>query len=165
MYALHHCVMHHCGNNAAPADGSSTERYRRDSLAAFLAYWARFALLGWAETPLRCAGRGAWRCCAIAAASAAAAPAAAPSLAAAAGIGVLLLRVRAIAWANCPASPLHRPHRCLRYRRWGLLTASMAAEAAWFGGCAAAWRANPRAALWVLLLPYLLSSLALMFGK
>ena len=26
MYYLHHCVMHHCGNNRAGADASSTER-------------------------------------------------------------------------------------------------------------------------------------------
>ncbi|KAL4425429.1 hypothetical protein ABPG75_009445 [Micractinium tetrahymenae] len=107
MYHLHHCVMHHVGNNRAEADGSSTERYRRDSPAAFLRYWLRFALAAWLEVPLRCA----------------------------------------------------------RYRRWGLLAASMAAEAAYFAMGAAAWRANPRAALWVLVLPYWLSSLALMFGN
>ena len=99
--------MHHGGNNKSGADASSTERYRRDSLAAFLAYWLRYALLAWAEVPLR----------------------------------------------------------CLRYRRWALLGASMAAEAAYFACCVVAWRANPRAALWVLMVPYALSSLALMFGK
>lgn len=57
------------------------------------------------------------------------------------------------------------PLRCLRYRRWGLLAASVAAEAAYFSAAAAAWRANPRATLWVLVLPYCVSSLALMFGK
>lgn len=107
MYYLHHCLMHHGGNNGAGADASSTERYRRDSLAGFLAHWLRFALGGWVEVPLRCA----------------------------------------------------------RYRRWRLLAASCAAEAAYFGAAAAAWRANPRACFWVLLLPYCLSSLALMFGK
>lgn len=49
MYYLHHCLMHHCGANRAGQDASSTERYRRDSLPAFLAYWARFALGGWVE--------------------------------------------------------------------------------------------------------------------
>ncbi len=49
MYHLHHCVMHHVGNNQAGADGSSTERYRRDSLAAFLRYWLRYALAAWLE--------------------------------------------------------------------------------------------------------------------
>jgi hypothetical protein len=57
------------------------------------------------------------------------------------------------------------PYRCLQYRRYGLLLASAATEAAYCGCAAAAWRANPRAALWVLLLPYVISSLALMFGK
>ena len=57
------------------------------------------------------------------------------------------------------------PYRCLQYRRYGLLLASAATEAAYFGCAAAAWRANPRATLWVLLLPYLISSLALRFGK
>ncbi|KAL4446747.1 hypothetical protein ABPG77_007991 [Micractinium sp. CCAP 211/92] len=107
MYHLHHCVMHHVGNNRAGADGSSTERYRRDSLAAFLRYWLRYALAAWLEVPLR----------------------------------------------------------CLRYRRWGLLAASVAAETAYFAAAAAAWRANPRATLWVLVLPYCVSSLALMFGN
>jgi hypothetical protein len=107
MYYLHHCLMHHCGNNAADGDASSTERYRRDSLPAFLAYWLRFALGGWVETPLR----------------------------------------------------------CVRYGRWRLLAASVAAEAAYFGCAAAAWKLNPRATLWVLLLPYAISTLALMFGK
>lgn len=60
---------------------------------------------------------------------------------------------------------LQVPLRCVRYRRWGLLAASCAAEAAYFAAGAAAWRANPRAALWVLLIPYCISSLALMFGK
>jgi hypothetical protein len=107
MYHIHHCLMHHCGNNQAGLDGSSTERYQRDSLLAFLRYWLRFALGGWLETPLR----------------------------------------------------------CLRYRRWRLLVASVACEAAYFGLMVAAWRANPRAALWVLLVPYAVTSLALMFGK
>lgn len=107
MYRLHHCLMHHVGNNRAQADGSSTERYQRDSPAAFLLYWLRFAAGAWIEVPLR----------------------------------------------------------CLRYRRWGLLAGSVAAEAAYFAVGAAAWRANPRAALWVLVLPYCVSSLALMFGN
>ncbi|KAI3434847.1 hypothetical protein D9Q98_002901 [Chlorella vulgaris] len=107
MYHIHHCLMHHCGNNQAGLDGSSTERYQRDSLLAFLRYWLRFALGGWLETPLR----------------------------------------------------------CLRYRRWRLLLASVACEAAYFGLMVAAWRANPRAALWVLLVPYAVTSLALMFGN
>lgn len=66
---------------------------------------------------------------------------------------------------RCVAPLLQVPLRCLRYRRWGLLAGSVAAEAAYFAVGAAAWRANPRAALWVLVLPYCVSSLALMFGK
>lgn len=57
------------------------------------------------------------------------------------------------------------PLRCLQYRRWRLLAASVAAELAYFAAGAAAWRLNPRATLWVLLIPYCISSLALMFGN
>ena len=56
MYSLHHVVMHHIGGNrAAAGDASSTERYQRDSLPAFLHYWLRFALAGWLE--VGCPGR------------------------------------------------------------------------------------------------------------
>ena len=41
--------MHHGGNNRAPIDASSTEPYQRDSPAAFLHYWLRFALGAWLE--------------------------------------------------------------------------------------------------------------------
>lgn len=119
MYQLHHVVMHHCGNNRAGEDGSSTERcvasqlspalldharqrvallrmhtvqhepwrcgktssslfwlsyggrcglvqprstcdrrYRRNSLAHFLLYWLRFALLAWLE--VRSAAAWVW---------------------------------------------------------------------------------------------------------
>lgn len=61
MYHLHHCVMHHVGNNQSPADASSTAPYQRDSLAAFLRYWLRFALLAWLEVR-RAAGEGECRC-------------------------------------------------------------------------------------------------------
>lgn len=60
---------------------------------------------------------------------------------------------------------LQVPLRCLRYRRLGLLAASLAAELCYLAGAVAAWRANPRAALWVLALPYCVATLALMFGK
>ena len=61
MYRLHHCVMHHVGNNAAAADASSTEPYRRDSAAHFAAYWARHALAAWLEVPWHAVRRGRWR--------------------------------------------------------------------------------------------------------
>lgn len=35
MYRLHHCIMHHGGNNRWQSDASSTERYQRDSLFYF----------------------------------------------------------------------------------------------------------------------------------
>lgn len=35
MYRLHHCIMHHGGNNRWQSDASSTERYQRDSLYHF----------------------------------------------------------------------------------------------------------------------------------
>jgi hypothetical protein len=107
MYHMHHCLMHHCGNNGAAHDASSTERYQRDSFLAFLGYYLRFALGGWIEVPLR----------------------------------------------------------CLQYGRRGLLAGSLIAEGASFYVTAAAWQLNPRATLWVLLLPYFITSLALMFGK
>jgi len=51
LYSLHHCAMHH-GEGNGRGDLSSTERSRRDSPAAFLRYWLRFALAAWLELPL-----------------------------------------------------------------------------------------------------------------
>ena len=72
---------------------------------------------------------------------------------------------RPFACMTGPPTPSQVPLRCLRYRRWGLLAASCTAEAAYFAAARVAWHANPRAALWVLFIPYCISSLALMFGK
>lgn len=53
VYKLHHVVMHHVENNHE-LDISSTENYQRDSLAAFLVYYLRFALMIYAELPIYC---------------------------------------------------------------------------------------------------------------
>ena len=130
-------------------------RYRRDSLAHFLLYWLRFALGAWLEV------RACWL----------SAQPPWPGIAVVAAGGCVLspgllvkLRVAQLL-TNCATAFCQVPLRCVRYRRWGLLAASCAAEAAYFAAGAAAWRVNPRAALWVLLIPYCISSLALMFGK
>ena len=57
------------------------------------------------------------------------------------------------------------PLVCLRHRRYRLVAGSVAAEAAYFAGVYCAWRLNPRAATWVFIVPYFVTSLALMFGK
>lgn len=41
LYKLHHCVMHHVGNNVTDEDWSSTEPYQRDSFLNMLLYVAR----------------------------------------------------------------------------------------------------------------------------
>ncbi|KAL6781577.1 hypothetical protein ACKKBF_B08580 [Auxenochlorella protothecoides x Auxenochlorella symbiontica] len=60
MYRLHHCIMHHSGNNRWSLDASSTERYQRDNPLHFLMYWARFALGSWFELPWVAARAGRW---------------------------------------------------------------------------------------------------------
>jgi len=60
VYKLHHVVMHHVENNHE-LDISSTENYQRDSLLCFLTYWARFALLIYAELPLYCIKTKRWQ--------------------------------------------------------------------------------------------------------
>lgn len=52
MYSLHHCIMHHTGNNIQSKDLSSTEPFARDSIPHFLLYWLRFAVLGLIELPV-----------------------------------------------------------------------------------------------------------------
>jgi fatty acid desaturase len=56
-YFAHHMGMHHQEENL-PDDLSSTLRYRRDSLPAWLRYWARFMVLGLPELARYLARRG-----------------------------------------------------------------------------------------------------------
>jgi fatty acid desaturase len=51
LYYLHHVVMHHSENNTWAWDLSSTERFQRDNVLHFLAYWLRFLCLVWFELP------------------------------------------------------------------------------------------------------------------
>lgn len=51
-YRLHHVLMHHVEDNAWGWDLSSTEGFRRDSLAGFVFYWLRFLLVSGIELPL-----------------------------------------------------------------------------------------------------------------
>jgi len=60
MYRLHHCVMHHLGNNRHGKDRSSTEPYSRENIVHFLIYWARHAFLGPIEVPLVAAANKSW---------------------------------------------------------------------------------------------------------
>ena len=107
MYRLHHCVMHHTGNNKRSKDASSTEPYNRSNILHFLIYWARHALLGPIEVPLHAA----------------------------------------IA------------------KRWDLLAACLLTESSYV--VAIAWLRSiaPVATLWVFIVPYMVSSFALMFGN
>uniref|UniRef100_A0A383V8J9 Fatty acid desaturase domain-containing protein n=2 Tax=Tetradesmus obliquus TaxID=3088 RepID=A0A383V8J9_TETOB len=57
-YRLHHVVMHHVEDNAWGWDLSSTEGFRRDSLAGFVVYWLRFLLVSGIELPLYALRRG-----------------------------------------------------------------------------------------------------------
>ncbi|TAQ88783.1 hypothetical protein B7494_g2889 [Chlorociboria aeruginascens] len=50
-YYYHHVKHHHVEGNG-PGDLSSTIRYQRDSIVAFLQYEARFLLFAWIELPL-----------------------------------------------------------------------------------------------------------------
>ncbi len=60
---------------------------------------------------------------------------------------------------------LEVPQYALRKRRWALAARCVASECAYLGTALALWRARPTASLWALLVPYLATSLALMFGN
>lgn len=107
MYRLHHCVMHHTGNNKRSNDASSTEPYLRYNPLHFLIYWARHAILGPVEVPLVAAKK----------------------------------------------------------KRWGLLAACLFTETAYVAAIAGLRSIAPAATLWVFIVPYIVSSLALMFGN
>ena len=62
------------------------------------------------------------------------------------------------AWVEVPL------YACRR-RRWALLGQCLATEGAYLAAACLLWRWNAVATLWVLALPYLVSSLALMFGN
>lgn len=44
LYVLHHCVMHHVGNNKHGLDASSTEQWQRDNILHFIMYVDSFAI-------------------------------------------------------------------------------------------------------------------------
>ncbi|HET8725496.1 MAG TPA: fatty acid desaturase [Anaeromyxobacteraceae bacterium] len=56
-YFAHHMGMHHVEENR-PGDLSSTERYQRDRIGAWLAYWGRFMSVGLPELVAYFARRG-----------------------------------------------------------------------------------------------------------
>ena len=60
MYRAHHVLMHHRENNVFPHDLSSTEPYRRDSLAHWCCYWLKYQAL-FLLLPAYAARRGQWR--------------------------------------------------------------------------------------------------------
>jgi fatty acid desaturase len=108
MYRLHHCVMHHLGNNKQGQDRSSTENFQRNNLVHFVIHWTRHALLGPIEVPF-------------------------------------------VAFIN---------------QRWSLLAACLATELSYI--TVVAWlffNIAPIATSWVFILPYIVSSFALMFGN
>jgi fatty acid desaturase len=51
MYYAHHIAMHHCEDNQAPYDLSSTMHYQRDSKLEHFKYMLRFVLVTWVELP------------------------------------------------------------------------------------------------------------------
>ena len=57
--------------------------------------------------------------------------------------------------------PLYALHR----RRFAAAGKCLAVEAAYLGAMAALWRTNSIATTWVFLLPFVVSSFALMFGN
>ncbi|KAK9827672.1 hypothetical protein WJX81_006702 [Elliptochloris bilobata] len=57
------------------------------------------------------------------------------------------------------------PLYAVRRRGWALAGRCVASEAAYLGAVAALWRARPTATLWALVVPYFVTSLALMFGN
>ena len=69
-------------------------------------------------------------------------------------------------WArHACAAWLEVPWYACRRRQWPLLGQCLATEGAYLLVAALLWRCNAVATLWVLVLPYLLSSLGLMFGN
>lgn len=61
--------------------------------------------------------------------------------------------------------PLEVPLHAARAHRWGLLGACVATEVAYAVALCLLWRLAPVATTWAFLLPYAVSSLALMFGN
>ncbi|KAK9810976.1 hypothetical protein WJX73_002930 [Symbiochloris irregularis] len=62
------------------------------------------------------------------------------------------------AWLEVPLYALHT-------QRYGLLAECLATESAYFIAAALSWRLRQTATLWVFVIPYLVTSLALMFGN
>ncbi len=63
-----------------------------------------------------------------------------------------------LAWVELPLYALWR-------RRWRALWACLATELGYLGAVCALWALSPLAAKWVFLVPFFLSSFALMFGN
>lgn len=63
-----------------------------------------------------------------------------------------------LAWVELPLYALRRG-------RWAALAACLATEAAYLGGVQVLWVANPMATKWVFVIPFFISSFALMFGN
>ena len=68
------------------------------------------------------------------------------------------LRYWIFAWGELPLYAARR-------RRWRELAACLAAELAYLGVVRALWLFNPLATKWVFVVPFFLSSFALMFGN
>ena len=68
------------------------------------------------------------------------------------------LRYWVLAWGELPLYAARR-------RRWRELAACLAAELAYLGVVRALWLFNPLATKWVFVVPFFLSSFALMFGN
>lgn len=68
------------------------------------------------------------------------------------------MRHAVLGWIEVPA-------RAAYYRRWGILVACLVTEAAYLGVVAVLWRMNQVATTWTLVVPFAVSSFALMFGN
>lgn len=79
---------------------------------------------------------------------------------------------------GCAPSPLHSywlrywvlawvelPYYAFRRRRWGALAACLATECGYLAGVRALWALSPMATKWVFIVPFFISSFALMFGN
>ncbi len=68
------------------------------------------------------------------------------------------LRYWVLAWVELPLYALRR-------RRWGALGTCLATELGYFAALRTLWLLSPLATKWVFVVPFFLSSFALMFGN
>ena len=151
LYALHHRVMHHVEGNAAHADLSSTEPYQRDCALHFL--WCAAAGILPALAPCSVQGAARRRRHDGRHASLDATADRPPSW-----LRRYWLRHGVGAWVELLVYALRR-------RRYRLFAESLLAEGLYLGALRALWLWRPAATLWVFLIPYAITSLALMFGN